>query len=52
LRTRSWKVLPLAVQHVRSSYFDAFPKGSVEFDCGLLMRNIEHEWHSLAPRPI
>jgi hypothetical protein len=22
-----------------------FPKGSVEFDCALLMRGIEHEWH-------
>ena len=22
-----------------------FPAGTVEFDCALLMRNIEHEWH-------
>ena len=33
---------------VRSSYFDdhsVFPAGSIEFDCALLMRGIEHEWH-------
>ena len=23
-----------------------FPEGSVTFDCALLMRNIEHEWHN------
>lgn len=49
LRTRQWKVEPLAVDHVGSSFFenaDVFPGGSVEFDCALLMRNIDHEWHS------
>jgi hypothetical protein len=24
-----------------------FPKGSIEFDCALLMRGIEHEWHGV-----
>ena len=36
---------------VQSSYFDdraVFPAGSIEFDCALLMRGIEHEWHSEA----
>ena len=40
---------PLAVGEVRSSYFDdrsKFPEGSAIFDCALLMRGIEHEWHS------
>jgi hypothetical protein len=49
LRTKTWKVEPLDVEHVRSSYFadrTRFPSGSVSFDCALLMRNIEHEWHS------
>ena len=48
LRTKTWCVEPLAVQEVRSSFFsDAtkFPEGSIVFDHGLIMRNIEHEWH-------
>ena len=43
-----WKVEALAVDAVRSSHFDdqsLFPPGSIEFDCALLMRNIDHEWH-------
>jgi hypothetical protein len=50
LRTDAWKVTPLAVERVNSSYFadeSRFPPGSVEFDCALLMRNIPHEWHRL-----
>jgi len=46
-----WKVEPLAVESVRSSFFDdrsLFPEGSIEFDCALLMRGIDHEWHGKA----
>ena len=31
-----------------SNFFEdelLFPKGSIRFDCALLMRGIEHEWH-------
>jgi hypothetical protein len=48
LRCLDWRVEPLEVEDVRSSFFEDesyFPKGSVEFDCALLMRGIEHEWH-------
>lgn len=48
LQCRSWNVEALAVDEVRSSYFDDetnFPRGSIEFDNALLMRNIVHEWH-------
>ena len=48
LRCRNWRVEPLEVEETRSSFFDdvsLFPKGSIEFDCALLMRGIEHEWH-------
>jgi hypothetical protein len=48
LRCVHWRVEPLEVEEVRSSVFDdesLFPKGSIEFDCALLMRGIEHEWH-------
>lgn len=49
LKTRSWSVTPLAIEEVFSSYFSdetLFPPGSIAFDCALLMRNIEHEWHA------
>jgi uncharacterized protein YqjF (DUF2071 family) len=51
LRCRNWRVEPLDVEEVRSSFFDDesnFPKGSIAFDCALLMRGIEHEWHGRA----
>jgi len=40
---------PLQVEEVHSSYFAdeaRFPRGSVAFDCALVMRNLRHEWHS------
>jgi len=49
LRTLNWHVQPLAVTNVQSSFFDdrqTFPDGSVIFDNALLMRGIDHEWHS------
>jgi hypothetical protein len=48
LRSFNWQVQPLAVDKVESSFFEdraLFPPGSVRFDCALLMRGIEHEWH-------
>jgi hypothetical protein len=48
LRCFNWQVEPLEVEEVRSTLFEdqtVFPKGSIEFDCALLMRGIEHEWH-------
>jgi len=49
LKTKIWRVEPLEVEEVFSSYFadeEKFPKGSVMFDCALIMRDIPHEWHS------
>jgi len=49
LRCRNWQVEPLEVEDVRSNFFEdasLFPRGSIEFDSALLMRGIEHEWHS------
>jgi len=40
------------VERVESSFFEdksRFPPGTVKFDCALLMRDIEHEWHSREP---
>lgn len=50
LRTHSWQVEPLDVDCVESSLFDdeaIFPAGTATFDHALLMRDIDHEWHSL-----
>jgi hypothetical protein len=49
LQSLNWQVQVLDVTRVESSFFDdrvLFPVGSVEFDCALLMRGIEHEWHA------
>jgi hypothetical protein len=48
LKTEEWRVEPLEVNDLYSSYFadrSRFPEGSVEFDHALMMRNIAHEWH-------
>lgn len=48
LRCKGWRVESLEVDPVQSSFFDDpknFPTGSIAFDCGLLMRGIDHEWH-------
>jgi hypothetical protein len=49
LRTKEWRVEPLSIVNVHSSYFAdkrKFPTGSIEFDHALIMRNISHQWHS------
>ncbi|HWM91264.1 MAG TPA: DUF2071 domain-containing protein [Thermoanaerobaculia bacterium] len=49
LSTSSWRVEPLAIDFVHSSYFAdeaLFPAGSITFDCALLMRDVTHEWHA------
>jgi len=48
LRSLQWHVEPLQVEKVESSFFEdrsVFPEGSAAFDCALLMRGIDHEWH-------
>lgn len=49
LQTSGWRVEPLQVSRIYSSYFSdesKFPKGAIEFDHALIMRDIDHEWHS------
>ncbi len=49
LRTFGWRVRPLVVERLESSYFadrSLFPDGSVSFDSALLMERLDHEWHS------
>ncbi|HWD93523.1 MAG TPA: hypothetical protein VG938_14375 [Verrucomicrobiae bacterium] len=49
LRCDQWRMEPLAIEWVESSFFDdsnTFPAGSVKFDSAFLMRDIAHEWHA------
>jgi hypothetical protein len=53
LLTADWRVEPLDVEFVRSSFFsdlDRFPQGSVAFDSALLMRNVSSVWNAV-PAP-
>lgn len=48
LRTLGWRVEPLQIEELYSSYFadrTRFSEGSAAFDCALIMRNLSHEWH-------
>jgi len=49
LWTNEWNIEPLLVKSESSAYFTddkLFPTGSVEFDSGFIMRNLEHEWRA------
>lgn len=49
LKTYNWKVEPLNITSLQSSFFEDkmhFPGGSVQFDNALLMTEIKHEWLS------
>lgn len=52
LRTWHWKVEPLAVEQIESSFFEneqLFPRDAIRFDSALLMRGIKHEWRGQEP---
>lgn len=52
LRTEIWRVEPFEVAEISSSFFEderIFPKGSIHFDHGLIMRNIPHVWRIVPP---
>lgn len=49
LRTLEWRVAPLHVEHVESTFFSRVGsrfERSAEFDCALLMTGVDHHWHS------
>jgi hypothetical protein len=52
LHSLTWRVEPLRVERVESSFFEdeiVFPEGTARFDSALLMRGILHEWRSREP---
>jgi hypothetical protein len=55
LKTFNWKVEPLHVTSVHSSFFEneqLFPKGTVQFDHALLMTQLQHEWYSVGQKAV
>ena len=49
LRCAEWRMEPLVVEHVESSFFanhELFPAGSAEFDSAFLVRGLAHEWRA------
>ena len=54
MRTTHWRMSPLAVQDVRSTFFEdrqRFPRGSCGLDSAAIMRGIPHTWHELTEVP-
>lgn len=54
LRSLTWQMIPLAVQNVQSTFYDAtdrIPAGSIGLDGAVLMRGVPHEWHGLNDVP-
>jgi hypothetical protein len=50
LRCQNWAMDNLNIDKMESSWFQdnsVFPAGSIQYDCALLMRRIDHEWHGL-----
>ena len=50
LTTQAWRVRPVTVAAVRSSYFERLPAGSAKFDHALLMRDVPVRWRTSAMR--
>jgi len=49
LRSLDWSIQPMEIEEAHTSFFSdrtRFPEGTVELDCALVMRGIDHEWHS------
>ena len=52
LRTFDWRLRPLRVRHLVSSFYEnhsMFPVDAISFDCALMMQNLAHEWHAHQP---
>ena len=52
LKLERWNLVPMQVEHVRSSFFHdpaKFPAGSIELDSAYILCAIPHTWHALPP---
>ncbi len=48
LDTDAWKVEPIDVTALSSTFFDALPDGAAQFDHALLMRDVPTRWSSVS----
>jgi len=54
LKMLKWEMVPMEIEAQNCAFYSDsrhFPAGSVEFDCGLLMRGLPHEWHEIHDIP-
>ena len=54
LKMLKWQMAPMQVESQHCAFYSdpqRFPAGSIDFDCGLLMRGLPHEWHQLTDIP-
>lgn len=54
LKMLKWEIVPMEIESQHCAFYadsQRFPAGSVDFDCGLLMRGLPHEWHQLTDIP-
>ena len=50
LKIAKWSPRAITVELEEAEFYEnskVFPKGSIEFDCGLIMRQVPHEWHGI-----
>jgi hypothetical protein len=54
LKMLKWEMVPVEIESQHCEFYSdsrRFAAGSLEFDCGLLMRGLPHEWHQLNDIP-
>lgn len=54
LKMLKWEIVPMEIESQHCAFYadsQRFPAGSLNFDCGLLMRGLPHEWHQLTDHP-
>ncbi|MDU0325612.1 DUF2071 domain-containing protein [Microbacterium sp. KSW2-21] len=49
LATDAWRVEPIDVTALSSTFFDTLPRGAAEFDHALLMHDVPTQWSSVSP---
>lgn len=50
LRLLEWHISPLKINRAHVQLYEDlsnFPKGSVQIDSAMIMRNLKHEWHNI-----
>src|SRR5262249_44428943 len=50
MKTLHWAMVPMEVEAQHCAFYSdtsRFPRGSIEFDSGALMRGLSHEWHQM-----